>query len=617
MYGFWFVSLLSVGCTPSDDHTVEGYRPSLTMLRTGEVVVDEPPPIPEDLFIPGVVVNQEDYVLPGEMRSATMPTDLTAMEELDDPSPLTEHQEDALYAYAAGIGSVFDENAEQRLEYDDVVQGSIGDCYFVAALSSVFYADKSGDISSGMIREVHNVNGEVTRYVVRFYDAYGRPQDIEVDADLVRKNGRVLYARSADTEFQDEEWGISLVEKAYAEWHGNYDKIGNGGFVGDALQALTGATANYRRLNSLTDAALMGQIQSTCEANRPVTASTHGKDSGVDYEGTGVYAWHAYTVLGADDDGVHLRNPWGRTEPAGNGPDDGIFQLDLGEFRRLYKAVAFGGGTSPDTTAPFGVVLTAGDVIDEQALVRFTATGDDGMRGLAAKYDVRISKEPIEDEADFEDATPIPAADPQSPGTEEQIAVPVESPEVWVALRVLDEVGNASRISDTVLLRGDAAPEMIQFDVEDGEDGWEATGLFHRSTRQAISGEKSWWFGDPETGDYNTGERVKGSLTSPVLDLVGMSAPRLSWNHVLAVEINSQYDIAVVETATEAGEYQDWDVVWEKDTTTKDFKLQEAELLDVGGQKVMVRFRFDSVDSGYNSYEGWLIDDITIYEPSE
>lgn len=36
-----------------------------------------------------------------------------------------------------------------------------------------------------------------------------------------------------------------------------------------------------------------------------------------------------------------LRNPWGDSEPAGNGADDGVFKLKLSEFRRLYENVMF------------------------------------------------------------------------------------------------------------------------------------------------------------------------------------------------------------------------------------------------------------------------------------
>ena len=38
---------------------------------------------------------------------------------------------------------------------------------------------------------------------------------------------------------------------------------------------------------------------------------------------------------------VTLRNPWGESEPAGNGPNDGVFQLKLEEFSKLYQTLMY------------------------------------------------------------------------------------------------------------------------------------------------------------------------------------------------------------------------------------------------------------------------------------
>src|SRR5690606_12831 len=37
---------------------------------------------------------------------------------------------------------------------------------------------------------------------------------------------------------------------------------------------------------------------------------------------------------------------------------------------------------------------------------------------------------------------------------------------------------------------------------------WTASGLWHRSSRRSSTGAYSWWFGQEETGNYNTGSRV-------------------------------------------------------------------------------------------------------------
>jgi hypothetical protein len=50
-------------------------------------------------------------------------------------------------------------------------------------------------------------------------------------------------------------------------------------------------------------------------------------------------------VLGYEQSGtdrfVIVRNPWGESEPAGNGPNDGIFKLKLEDFTKLYQSLYF------------------------------------------------------------------------------------------------------------------------------------------------------------------------------------------------------------------------------------------------------------------------------------
>jgi hypothetical protein len=41
---------------------------------------------------------------------------------------------------------------------------------------------------------------------------------------------------------------------------------------------------------------------------------------------------------------VQLRNPWGDSEPASYGRDDGSFKMELGEFTKMYANVEINGG---------------------------------------------------------------------------------------------------------------------------------------------------------------------------------------------------------------------------------------------------------------------------------
>lgn len=619
---------LTQACSPNDLDNAN-LRPSLTMIRIGEAIPDDPPVIPDDHYLPGIQIEAEDYEYDETARRMGAPppfagelVDLSRVVDLDDPVPLEKHAE---YDYTTGNGALLDgETSENSFNFDDVKQGAIGDCYLVAALSSSVYADSDGSVRDGLVRELADADGFVTSYAVRLYDAWGEPQDVFVDADLVRKNGKPTYARSMDSDSDGEEWVVSLFEKAYAGWHGGYQEVGDGGWAGDVMQAITGSTANYRRIEYLSDATILSSIENAVADNRPVVAGTWGKDDDVDYEGTNIYAWHAYSVLGVkrpegEDPQVTLRNPWGRVEPAGNGPDDGIFDLPLPEFRRLYQGLTFGGNARRDVTAPSNVTdLATVAVLEGRASLSFSAPGDDRDEGLAASYDLRISTEPLTD-ANFIEGTRLDIGSPQAPGSEESVSfvLPDGAGPWYVALRVEDEAQNISALSNVLKLESSDPPvdgvEPTLFDFEGGEQGWATTGLFHRSSLEAVSGQYAMWMGQESTIDYNTGDRVEASLTSPVIDLTEHTTVRLMWESLLDAEASTARDQAVVEVATQAGGFDNWTTVWEKKAPTTTFKLENLDLSSYGGKQIQLRFRFDSVDASNNEGLGWFIDDVWIW----
>jgi hypothetical protein len=249
--------------------------------------------------------------------------------DLADPTVLTKHATDTTWKPVQD-GKLY----VDTISFDDVVQGSIGDCYLVASLSAVARANP--DFIKNAIKD----NGDNT-FTVRFFEA-GREVKINVDGDVAQNAfGAARYGKSRTG---NELW-VGLLEKAYAQWKGGYEAIGNGGLAGSVMTALTGRGVGYASTTGPLDA-VYERVKAAAATNKPMAAPTHGKDSGVDYSGTGVYAWHMYTVLGASEEGgqkyIELRNPWGRSEYGSDGTDDGIFKMKLEDFGRLYKGVNVG-----------------------------------------------------------------------------------------------------------------------------------------------------------------------------------------------------------------------------------------------------------------------------------
>lgn len=89
----------------------------------------------------------------------------------------------------------------------------------------------------------------------------------------------------------------------------------------------------------------------------------------------------------------------------------------------------------------------------EQAflVLRWTATGDDGLHGMAAAYDLRMAEKPITEKT-FDFATPVTMTAPKASGQEEVLSItklPAGS-ERHFAIRVKDEAGNWSPLSKVI-----------------------------------------------------------------------------------------------------------------------------------------------------------------------
>ena len=235
--------------------------------------------------------------------------------------------------------------ADNKLAWDNVAQGGLGDCYFAASLSSVLFADHGGALTQSLIKP-NLAAGKVVSYTVTFFQASGRKVAIEVDPDLPHDNvtGDVFYMSSTDNKPGYEEWAPSLVEKAYAKWHRSYNAIGNGGTAADVLFALTG---KQTRTYSPKGTAVVSAVEAAGKTGHAQAACTFADKGGpVDYTGTGIHGDHCYTVRGIERSGnqvfVLLRNPWGPwkdTEPPDDGVQDVIFKLELSKFAKYYADV--------------------------------------------------------------------------------------------------------------------------------------------------------------------------------------------------------------------------------------------------------------------------------------
>ena len=140
-------------------------------------------------------------------------------------------------------GSLF----ENGVSPDDIDQGSLGDCWLLAAFASA--AEFPGVVRRAFLTTEANWRG---RYAVTLWDGHKRQwTKIVVDDRIPCKAGTTtpVFCRPAGKEL----W-VVLLEKAFAKFVGGYPNLA-GGFSIWALQALTGDDAYTLSRDSAKDAA--------------------------------------------------------------------------------------------------------------------------------------------------------------------------------------------------------------------------------------------------------------------------------------------------------------------------------------------------------------------------
>ena len=107
---------------------------------------------------------------------------------------------------------------EDGVEPNDINQGQLGNCYFLAALSSL--AEFPQRVKAMFVTEQVNKAGI---YMVRFF-LNGQETPVIVDEFLpCGQNGKPAFATCRDNEL----W-VSLLEKAWAKLHGTYARTEGG-----------------------------------------------------------------------------------------------------------------------------------------------------------------------------------------------------------------------------------------------------------------------------------------------------------------------------------------------------------------------------------------------------
>jgi hypothetical protein len=233
-----------------------------------------------------------------------------------------------------------DKDPLQSINADAIKQGSIGDCYYEAAVAAV--AKSNPAAIRDCIRDNHNGT-----YTVTFPGASSEP--ITVNAPTEAELGGFNHGSKYGV------WA-SVLEKAYGKYRDNHAWIGSytpqegadgGGLPGPVIKLLTGNDSDVLTVGDTASSDMASRLDAACKANKAIETGIDADASwrriiglSTDKTSDNFYKQHEYTIAGFEPDGkgggtVIIRNPWGLTD----GTPDGSVRIPLATFMKNFSDV--------------------------------------------------------------------------------------------------------------------------------------------------------------------------------------------------------------------------------------------------------------------------------------
>ncbi|MFB2876134.1 pre-peptidase C-terminal domain-containing protein [Floridanema aerugineum] len=263
------------------------------------------------------------------------------------------------YEYQAVQGNLFGSNGPTL---GDIAQNPFSDCYYLAGLGALFGSQRPpegttdkdpfrGNTTSQVIKNAifANTNDQGNfdgTYTIRFFNKdTGKAEYVVIDNQLITKNGEIAGS-ARDTAIDNAEnvlW-VPLMERAYAQWLGSYDKMGNGGIHEYVLQQMKkGEPTEYDEPTKVDFQVLVDAFKN----GKSVTVSGPKDKNGLIFSGHAYAMTDAYVDPETEEQRVVLYNPHGQDAGATAGVSgdekdvrvtlprsDGFVTLTFDEFKK-------------------------------------------------------------------------------------------------------------------------------------------------------------------------------------------------------------------------------------------------------------------------------------------
>jgi len=241
----------------------------------------------------------------------------------------------------------------QTIDPSDILQGSLGDCWFLSSLASV--SERPNLIKRLMKTKKINECGiyEVSLFKKGILHTYILDEYLPCSPF-----GKPIFTKTKSSEL----WTM-LLEKAYAKSFGSYEALVSGDSC-DGLTDLTGCPVEKIEFSDISPETIWEMLLKGEASSELIVTASVDEDKN-DREKTGLVSHHAYSILDAKEnerDGLRLvciRNPWGNKEWTGrfhdgstewtaelralcnysDNPEDGLFWMCFGDFLHYFNSV--------------------------------------------------------------------------------------------------------------------------------------------------------------------------------------------------------------------------------------------------------------------------------------
>ena len=209
-----------------------------------------------------------------------------------------------------------------KIEKEDIIQGNLGNCYFLSALASLckypnlieklfFFKEKSEEHCYGCYFRINGI-----WKLVLLDDFFPCCGSYKKNFAFSHTNGNELW--------------VILLEKAWAKLNGNYARI-IGGDPHEIFEVLTNAYCEKFIFNEKDKEEIWLKYKIAQEKGFLMTAGTNC-DENLNIEQMGLVPGHAYTIVkvlevvtnSGKQKLINLRNPWGHGEWSGDWCDSSI-----------------------------------------------------------------------------------------------------------------------------------------------------------------------------------------------------------------------------------------------------------------------------------------------------